>query len=358
MSSRTLPRKVIIGIALCAVALLAVGVIALRGSGNGSSPGKSAADSEAVLQTAPLPPGHEIFELYKKGKLDEARKKVRELAKAALKEVKANRSSKAWDIECKLGAQITVEIVAACFELERQHGKKGIVPQELIDAARMARMALDLALADARTAGEAVIAQVHRGEQLVRRAEQQKAALLSREIVAFRDSGQLDRAKRLIKDNAGFIKKAGIPVDDLLVKKPPASAPPRAGAAEEISGRQAAILKLVLDFYRALSQEDAGALSALLCKGKDMRTGEDIVKQLDRERKTRKSFEKCGDVRFDSRSKVQISPKGKGEFEVKCSGIIKSFTAGKRNVTQRESDLFAVKFVDGEYKLVFAKRRK
>lgn len=308
--------------------------------------------------SAPLPPGHKVFALYEAGKLEEARKALVEFVKVHTASGDRIVIEDAIDAETRLGVNVAVDVVLQCFTFEQKYGSPS---KELLEASRDAMAAVDKAVKE--VTGK--FTDSERVTKVLEYCQSRKAKLLAAEIVALRNDGQSEQAKTLVEQNAAFLTAQGVPVESLLptvttVPVPSATTNGFPQAKEESVGPGAVLplCQLILAYYQALAAEDAGALDKCLVAGPEFLDGKGIVKRLSAERASERDFDAIGPAFFDSQTVLQVLPAAEGELRVVCSKVVKSFRLRGKSFSQRESDQFKVRIVDGAYKIVKTKGGK
>lgn len=312
----------------------------------------------------PLPPGHNVLKLYESRNVSAARKALARFVREQVNAASQIEGHNAVDLEAKLGVGVVANLVAHCFDLEQRYGARGPVPAELVQASQEVILAIDAAL---KSVGGATRVN-ERVRQVMEYAQNQKAALIVKRIVALRNAGDQDRARATADQYDHFLRSRGIPISEILPDaavtretRPPrpdsaAQQKPKISEEEAVSGRALAICQLLLDYYRALAAEDSDALDQCILKTPRSLTGREIVRRIAEEREGERDFDAIGPVRFDAKTRLTITPQGDGRYEVQCSGVLKSFQRGKSQFLQRESDRFLVKRVDNEYKLALERK--
>ncbi len=316
--------------------------------------------SSAEAEGASEPPalGHEVFQLYRARKLGEARAALVKLAREHVESAIAIKSPKRIDQQGRAGLGALANAVAYCFDLERKYGEAGHIPRELLEAAKLTREGIDTVVGEARRDLDAET--YARIAGTVRYAEKQKAKLLVKEIKALLDMGRKEEAVLLGQRYSRFLTFMEIPTNEvglptvLFLPKP---AEPERPQELAVSWETAAILQAVLEYYRALAAEDAAALNRVILQEPGATTGEDMIRELNRERETERDFDALGPVRFDSKTLIKITPKGGDEFEILLQSVLKSFRLGEHTFTQREPDRFRVRLVDGAFKIVMPQKK-
>lgn len=297
----------------------------------------------------------DIYDPYKAGELEKARIALRKYILSENADVKKEERTP-FEVECCLSACGATTIMP-CFALEKQHNGTGKVPEEIFTLAKVARESIDLALKMAEKGGASLVNERPRIPTMVEYSKRRKKELLILEIVTRREQEQEDKAKELIKENSEYIKNAVImdaqlrPSAKIEEKEKP--------KIETISGRNLAIAKLLVDYYRALTTLDAAGLDAVLCKGDGMMNGMDLVKfckeQL-AELAEKKIYDTIGVVKFDDDTILKITPLDNKEFNVDCDNNIRTGTLAGKEVRHRKLDNFIVRLVNGEYKIIRDKR--
>jgi len=313
--------------------------------------------AEATRKTSEsLPPGHEVFALYEAGKLPEARAALAEFVKEQATAGAAIDVQSPIDAEGKLGVSVAVDVVLNCFSLEQKYGSPS---KELFQASRDARAAADKAVKE--VSGK--FTDSDRVSQGIKYCNRMNATLLAKEIVALRNEGQLEQANALVKQNAAFLADQGVPVENLLptVKTVPTvstNAVPEDMDESIGPGAALPLCQLILAYYQALAAENVEALDKCLVLGPEFLDGKALVKRISEERTNKRNFDVIGPVVFDNETTLQVVPATEGKLRVDCRNIVKTFVLRGKSFTQRESDPFTVRLVDGMYRIEKAKRGK
>ncbi len=318
------------------------------------------ATSGGVCGSEPLGPGYDIFNLYHAGKLKEARKALRTWVTTQLEGIGTRPITSHVQAEGRLVAGGgAAGVVTNCIILERQHNPGARIPNEVYEAADAVRKATD----DGFAAFEATPAELR--DKVGTRVQGAKAfsvkaktELLKLELAELRRDGREDRAREILAEEADFMAANNVKADDLLPAIPAPAKPTVAPAPPpvKLNGRELAIMQLLLAYYQALSAEDAAALDRILLQGPDLKAGKDIVAEIARERAAERDFDSIGPVVFDDESSLVVIEKSPDELQVTARRANKSFRLGEKVFTQRESDVFTIRIVDGQYRLVILRK--
>jgi len=313
----------------------------------------------AVYGSESRPPSSRILDLYKSGKLTEARQALRKHISGC--EKIGTYPIRVWqDAGRLLGGGFSAGLVMRCIELERECNPGGKIPEEVYKAADIVRKATDEGFAAYERVPADIRAKVRQPEETKASSVKAKTELLKLEVAELRRDGREDRAREILAEEADFLAANNIKTDGWLPEVSTTTKTSDASASTPIklSGRELAIVQLVLAYYEALSAENAAAFDRILLQGPGLKTGDDIVTEIAQEREAEKDFDRIGPVVFDDESSLTIFEKGDGELEVNLSRVLKSFGLGEKVLTQREPDRFRVQVVNGEYKLVIPRKEE
>jgi hypothetical protein len=161
---------------------------------------------------APASPFRDVRKLYEQGKLSQARDRLLRDVRAAVEYDRRTTGNRPVDIRSRLGIGVTAQLVAHCFAYEAEHGDGKGVPEELSQACDLILPAIDAALASAAGSGDR---RVHQGMAYARK---QKARVVTRQIAAYRDAGQLVRARAILERHRAFLKSMRIRPDAMLAQ--------------------------------------------------------------------------------------------------------------------------------------------
>jgi hypothetical protein len=150
--------------------------------------------------TPPRTTWDRIRELYDSGKVEDARKLLRQHVEMGIAPCRLKINS-AKDVEDKLGVGVVLSAIASCFVKEREMGQP--ISEELVELSAMGRAAVEQAV------GEAVKFPdlSERARQAVQFCYTVKANLLVAQIVAYRDAGESEQWLRLAHENLACIEE-------------------------------------------------------------------------------------------------------------------------------------------------------
>jgi hypothetical protein len=175
---------------------------------------------EAVTPTAetcpaesgePLPPGHEVIALYEASRLPQARKALVDWVRRSAEAVKRTETRRAIDMERKLGHSVAVNLTVYCFKLDRKARGGAKTPQELLEAAKVARETMQTVIDESkRLEAENSPLVTQRVIQTREYAERQLADLLVQEFDALRELGRMEELKTLRGQYGQLLKVHGL----------------------------------------------------------------------------------------------------------------------------------------------------
>lgn len=303
-----------------------------------------------------LPVGFEIYELYREGKLTEARAALKKSVERATNYSEAIKPKNGSEMAGKIGLGVTAGMVRFSLKLEAKHAKSGTVSQELLDIADalnsvMRKLPSDLSPYFKNNPDKR--ARLKADQRFTNSA---RARMLAQVMVSLRSAGRMDEAKAIAEQNKDFLRRQGIPVAVLLGQVKVAT--PKASTKEEVSGTVLNVFQTIDKYYKALLNEDAAALDKVLCKGKGLRTGKDIVDGIEAERAAEKDFDKIGPVLFDAETRLVVEVQADGSIRARLKKAIKTLVVAGHTHSLRTSEVFEMRLVDKEYKILLKKRKQ
>jgi len=172
---------------------------------------------------------------------------------------------------------------------------------------------------------------------------------------AFRDQTDGAGARALAKRYKQFLGTEGTAVG---------GPPPRerteggehGGKAQVVSGHVLAICELLVRYYQALAAEDENALDRCLVISPKTAAGKDILAIVAARRKQQGDAFNMGRIRFDDKAQIQIAPLNDTDYDVVCTGLLKSQRRGDEAIGHRGMDRFLVRRAEGEYRILIERR--
>jgi len=155
--------------------------------------------AEGAYADEALPPGHEIFQAYENGDIQEAQKllshHIQESCKYALKPVTGNTSN--IGIEERLGIGSCANVAAHALSLHKKYASQIPVQETVIDDIRYLLRSIDKVLNN-------VVERARSNERLLKLAEYvviERKKLLDLMPEIMKDQGMAEQAEGLLKNN-------------------------------------------------------------------------------------------------------------------------------------------------------------
>jgi len=290
-----------------------------------------------------------VYDLYLADKPVEARELLIKIVDQAIDNTGAISLEASAGPQARMGFASVVEGVMLSFKLELPHGGDK-VPAGVVDLSTRTIQAMDRFAKEAmQAAGKDPI--IQQQEKLARSRLQQLLYRVVKTLVVVGEPAQVDA---YLKQNQAIIKDLGVPVDRMLSggQPVPLSGIPTPVAVE---GRVLAAAATLAQYYDALSRMDPQALQA--CLTPDSTQAVAILARINRKAKETGEFDSPGPATFDARTtlRITVDPDKPAEFDLAVEEIVKSCRKAGRSFSQRESDHFRFRVVDGECKLVISR---
>lgn len=297
----------------------------------------------------PANPYQELFDAYKAGKADEARKLLFAHVQSKLRSgSQPFKPKSASDAKIYLSnATGAVSLLAAALREEQKLVKTATPADEVLAAAGQARENLTSVKA------QIAISQYKRNKDVLKGLEygdKSEAALAAAQIRVNHELGRDETVQELIQQDLALLVEHEIMINRLMSNRPVSDPAP---SAQQITpGVVLPIADLLNDFYKALAAEDEAALDRVLADGKGLRTGADLIARLNQEKERHRAFDRMLVPEFDDKTTLSIEADGAQRYKVFINGIIKRGQLKDQVVTQRQTDYFeVVRSTDGQYQI-------